>query len=670
MAATFCVSTSAELQSALTVSGTNSQGDSIQVKQGTYNGNYVYASTESFGVTIEGGYSNALCTLRDVDPANTVLDAGGSGPVLVFSAPDVLADFAVDGLTLQNGNVNSHGGGLYAVTDGTVTLTNNIISDNIASNYGGGIFFRSYYTGTVTLTNNIISNNSAANEYGGGGYFYSKHGTVTLTNNTINNNYAYSGGGYIINSKHGTVTLTNNIISNNSAASGSGGGGYFSEDGTVTLTNNIISDNIASNGGGVYFYPSSGTVTLTNNTINNNIASNGGGGYFNSKHGTVTLTNNTINNNIANFGGGGAYILLFYDDAITNIYNNIVWNNGAGEGGDLYIENDGDTNYFPSTVNIYNNDFDQSADGIYIQIPFPMDPSNLDDEDPIFVDPVNDDYHLTAGSPCKDTGDNTAPELPEKDMDGQPRIMDGVVDMGAYEYPGDAEPIADFSAEPLSGRAPLTVDFIDKSGGTIDAWEWNFGDNSPISHEQNPSHVYDTPGIYTVTLTVSGPYGSDTEINADFITVALANPKVDIKANGQDDPLFITPSESCNITVSLDPGSFEGVWFDWWIGAATTYGTYWYNSLFAWEKSDIPISVAQYPLVDLPAFQLLDIPLPGGIYTFFFVLDENPNGIFDSMALYDYVVVIVEHEALEPQMEALPDFDSLFQEKIKELMRK
>ena len=97
MAATFCVGTSAELQSALTVSGTNSQDDSIQVQQGTYNGNFIYAYTESFDVTIEGGYSDSLCTVRDVDPDNTVLDAGDSGPVLVLSAPNVSANFEVVG---------------------------------------------------------------------------------------------------------------------------------------------------------------------------------------------------------------------------------------------------------------------------------------------------------------------------------------------------------------------------------------------------------------------------------------------------------------------------------------------------------------------------------------------------------------------------------------------
>ena len=57
----------------------------------------------------------------------------------------------------------------------------------------------------------------------------------------------------------------------------------------------------------------------------------------------------------------------------------------------------------------------------------------MDNLDPVFVDPDNNDYHLSAASPCRDTGDNGAPGLPVNDMDGQPRIMNGVVDMGAYE---------------------------------------------------------------------------------------------------------------------------------------------------------------------------------------------------------------------------------------------
>ena len=54
------------------------------------------------------------------------------------------------------------------------------------------------------------------------------------------------------------------------------------------------------------------------------------------------------------------------------------------------------------------------------------------DSAPLFVG--SGDYHLAASSPCINTGNNDAPDLPATDKDGRPRIFDGTVDMGAYEY--------------------------------------------------------------------------------------------------------------------------------------------------------------------------------------------------------------------------------------------
>jgi len=54
--------------------------------------------------------------------------------------------------------------------------------------------------------------------------------------------------------------------------------------------------------------------------------------------------------------------------------------------------------------------------------------------DPLFVDPANGDYHLRASSPAINAGDNSAPNLPSTDLDGNPRIVGPAVDIGAYEF--------------------------------------------------------------------------------------------------------------------------------------------------------------------------------------------------------------------------------------------
>ncbi len=82
----------------------------------------------------------------------------------------------------------------------------------------------------------------------------------------------------------------------------------------------------------------------------------------------------------------------------------------------------------------------------------------------------------------------------------------------------DPAPVAAFSATPTSGPAPLAVSFTDQSSGAITAWSWSFGDGS-ASSASSPQHVYTTPGTYSVSLTVSGPGGTDTATRAGYITV-------------------------------------------------------------------------------------------------------------------------------------------------------
>jgi PKD repeat protein len=62
---------------------------------------------------------------------------------------------------------------------------------------------------------------------------------------------------------------------------------------------------------------------------------------------------------------------------------------------------------------------------------------------------------------------------------------------------------------PISGEAPLTVQFQNESSGEIDSFNWNFGDGSPTSGDQDPLHTFTQPGTYTTVLTVVGPGGQD-----------------------------------------------------------------------------------------------------------------------------------------------------------------
>jgi PKD repeat protein len=87
----------------------------------------------------------------------------------------------------------------------------------------------------------------------------------------------------------------------------------------------------------------------------------------------------------------------------------------------------------------------------------------------------------------------------------------------------DSEPVvllpeAGFSADLLSGLAPLSVQFEDLSLNAT-SWEWDFGDGSAFSYEQNPIHVYNTPGVYAVRLTVGNAVATDMVTKEAYIKV-------------------------------------------------------------------------------------------------------------------------------------------------------
>ncbi|MCK9591352.1 MAG: DUF3344 domain-containing protein [Methanoregula sp.] len=101
-------------------------------------------------------------------------------------------------------------------------------------------------------------------------------------------------------------------------------------------------------------------------------------------------------------------------------------------------------------------------------------------------------------------------------------------------------PDANFTADVIKGNVPLSVKFRDKSEGTVTSWVWDFNnDGINESAEQNPTYIFSESGVYTVTLTVSGPAGSDAEKKIDYIRVR-GTPDCDLAIGGAINPVAST----------------------------------------------------------------------------------------------------------------------------------
>jgi len=90
---------------------------------------------------------------------------------------------------------------------------------------------------------------------------------------------------------------------------------------------------------------------------------------------------------------------------------------------------------------------------------------------------------------------------------------------GYIEVLPGPELLANFVGAPMTGTAPLTVDFTDLSIGNISAWDWNFGDGV-TSALQHPSHTFTSPGQYDIALSVENAGGKDDQLELQaYVTV-------------------------------------------------------------------------------------------------------------------------------------------------------
>ena len=245
-----------------------------------------------------------------------------------------------------------------------------------------------------TLTNGATRASGDPMEQRGGGIWCDYNELVT--NCIVTGNSAMDSGGGAFGG-----TLASCILVGNSASAGGGAGG--DSPGRCTLNNCTVTRNSAKYGGGAYSCTLN-NCTLTANKANklNSLGGQGGGAY------SGTLNNCTLTGNSASDYGGGVLG--------STLNNCIVYFNSSPNGG----------NYTPYGTIQYTCTTPLAGQGI----------GNITNA-PLFVDYAGGNLRLQSNSPCINAGNNGyAPST--TDLDGNPRIVSGTVDMGAYEFQGPA----------------------------------------------------------------------------------------------------------------------------------------------------------------------------------------------------------------------------------------
>lgn len=434
-------------------------GDTVLVSPGTY-----YENIDFKG--------KAITVISSNGSTATVIDGGSSAPTVSFVTNETNASI-ISGFTIQHGGQHPTNflpiGAVY-VSNAAPSIVGNIVTHNLCV----GIY--SYISAPLILNNEI-----------------------SFTDDP-NNNCPLPGSGVILAGDFGSPpaspavpVVTGNTIEQNTHAgledSGdNGGAGIAVWTANAVIENNIIRNNTTydGTGGGVNIFV--GGVLLIQNLIYGNAAGCGGGGVafgFGSNRGpdavnafviNNTIANNTVNGDWCGMTGGrdGSQIATWAQSSQTEFANNII---SASQPSKLAVFC-GPTWYSGEpqlTIFDHNDVFAPPGlayGGVYADQSGSF--GNIS-SDPLFVNVAGSDFHLKAGSPAIDAGNNSALQharnnslAVDKDLDGNPREQDAtgkgypVVDMGVYEYAGsqDAAPTTILltpSAYQLNAGNPVTL---------------------------------------------------------------------------------------------------------------------------------------------------------------------------------------------------------------------
>jgi hypothetical protein len=409
--------------------------------------NGIYASGQSV-------MNSQLTNRLSIDKAVTVQSVNGPA-VTIIEGSNVFTNAVrcvyltngatLSGFTLANGGAGTsgYGGGAWCETNGPEILSNCIVTGNSASLGGGGVYGGRLYN--CMLNSNLTSTSGA----GGGADNCTLSNCTLIYNSGTGVGFGGTGGGAA------NCILQSCFLSRNTTRSG-GGAANSALTGCIVTSNSAVS---AGFGGGLY------ECTATNCVIvgNGSVGTYGGGGAMDG-----TLINCTIAGNWAGQYGGGTY-----GSALVNCIN--YYNSGSIG-----------SNYYHSSLAYCCT--------------APVSPYTTENSSnaPIFVDLAGGDFHLQTNSPCVNSGKNLYISA-ATDLDGNPRIQGGTVDIGAYEYQTPGSVISYDWLEQYGLPLDGSVDYSNLDGSGLSVYQkWIAGlnpTNSSVLMMLPPSVDYTSGGL-------------------------------------------------------------------------------------------------------------------------------------------------------------------------------
>ena len=303
-------------------------------------------------------------------PGVTIIDGNQAGAVVSFMNAGT-GQATISGFTIQNG---SFGG--VSIFNSSPLVLGNVITGNCSDQ--GGVQVQE---GAPIIKGNLINDNGLAQGCTNfaGVYVIYDSGTQVLGNVIVGNQ---GGGIYLLGGSSNDLIMQNTVTGNL-------GPGFTSVNTPSTLVQNLISQN---HGAGItWFNP---PITLINNTVANDSQSEVFATLMNSQ---VTMQNNLI----VGTNGQSAVYCQGTDTPPSANSNDVLAENAPSYGGTC---------------------------------PDPTGTNGNISADPLFVDLLSANYHIQAGSPAIDAGDNAVVGLPKNDFDGDLRIANKIIDIGIDEY--------------------------------------------------------------------------------------------------------------------------------------------------------------------------------------------------------------------------------------------